>query len=62
MTQLMDLACALCDKRVLGFDLVEVAPICDMGISAVAVVKVVFEMLCQLEKSREVYVKGSSGN
>ena len=49
-TQLIDLACALCDKRVVGFDLVEVVPIYDQGITAVAAAKVIFEMLCQLEK------------
>jgi agmatinase len=52
-TQLIDLACALCDKRVLGFDVVEVAPIYDQGISAIAASKVICEMLCQLEKTRE---------
>jgi agmatinase len=51
-TQLIDLACSLCDKRAVGFDVVEVAPTFDQGISAVAAAKVVFEMLCQLEKSR----------
>jgi agmatinase len=50
-TELIDLACSICDKRVLGFDLVEIVPIYDQGISAVAAAKVVFEMLCQLEKS-----------
>jgi len=52
-TQLIDLVCALGDKRVLGFDLVEVAPIYDRGISAIAAAKVIYEMLCQLEKSRK---------
>ncbi len=31
---LLDIACALCDKRVLGFDVVEVAPIYDQEIRA----------------------------
>ena len=52
-TQLIDLACALCDKRVLGFDVVEIVPIYDQGISAIAAAKVICEMLCQLEKSRK---------
>jgi agmatinase len=51
--QLIDLASALCDKRVLGFDVVEIAPIYDKGISAIAAAKVICEMLCQLEKSRK---------
>ena len=50
---LLDIVCALCDKRVVGFDVVEVAPVYDQGISAVAAAKVMFEMLCQLEKSRK---------
>jgi len=49
---LLDLVCSLCDKRVLGFDVMEIVPIYDQGISAIAAAKVVFEMLCQLEKSR----------
>jgi len=52
-TALLDLACVLCDKRVLGFDVVEVAPIYDQGVTAVVAAKIVFEMLCQIEKSRK---------
>jgi agmatinase len=52
-TALLDLACALCDKRVIGFDVMEIAPIYDQGVSAVVAAKVMFEMLCQLEKSRK---------
>jgi agmatinase len=50
---LIDILCALCDKRVIGFDILEIAPIYDQGISAVAAARVMFEMLCQLEKSRK---------
>ncbi len=49
---LLDMVCALCDKRVVGFDVLEIAPIYDQGISAVAAAKVMFEMLCHLEKAR----------
>ncbi len=52
-TALLDIVCALCDKRVLGFDVLEVVPVYDQGVSAVVAAKVVFEMLCQLEKSRK---------
>jgi agmatinase len=52
-TALLDIVCALCDKRVIGFDVLEIAPIYDQGVSAVVAAKVMFEMLCQLEKSRE---------
>jgi len=51
-TQLLDLVLGICDNRVLGFDLVEVDPIYDQGISALVAAKVLFEMLCQLEASR----------
>ena len=47
---LLELLCPLCDNRVIGFDLVEIAPIYDQGISTINAAKVIFEMLCQLEK------------
>ena len=52
-TALLDLVLAQCGKRVVGFDVSEVAPIYDQGVSAVVAAKVIFEMLCQLEKSRK---------
>ena len=52
-TQFLNLVLAQCGKRVIGFDLTEVAPIHDQGISAVVAAKIIFEMLCQLEKSRK---------
>ncbi len=52
-TALLDIACALCDKRVLGFDVLEIVPTYDQGTSAVVAARVLFEMLCQLEKSRQ---------
>lgn len=51
-TDLLDIVCGLCDKRVVGFDVLEIAPTYDQGVSAVVAAKVVFELLCQLEKSR----------
>ena len=50
---LLDILCALCDKRVVGFDVVEVAPVYDNGISAIVGAKVIFEVLCQLEKAQK---------
>jgi arginase family enzyme len=38
---------------VVGFDVVEIAPVYDQGVSAVQAAKVIFEILCQLEKSRK---------
>jgi agmatinase len=40
-TALLDIACALCDKRVVGLDVLEIAPIYDQGVSAVVAAKVV---------------------
>jgi agmatinase len=48
---LLNILCGLCDKRVVGFDVLEVAPDYDQGISAIAAAKVIFEVLCCLEKS-----------
>jgi len=50
---LLDIACNICDNRVIGFDVVEVAPHYDHGTSAIQAAKVVVEMLCQMEKSRK---------
>ena len=52
-TALLDIACGLCDKRVIGFDVLEIAPTYDQGVSVVVAAKVMFELLCQLEKSRK---------
>jgi arginase family enzyme len=38
---------------VVGFDVVEIAPNYDQGISAVAAAKVMFEVLCRLEKTQK---------
>ncbi|MCK5562794.1 arginase family protein, partial [Candidatus Bathyarchaeota archaeon] len=50
---LLDILCALCDKRVVGLDVLEVAPNYDQGVSAVQAAKVVFEALYALEHSRK---------
>ena len=50
---LIDIVCSLCDRNVVGFDVLEVAPNYDQGISAVAAAKVIFQMLCHLDKSRK---------
>ncbi|MGB9675587.1 MAG: agmatinase [Candidatus Bathyarchaeales archaeon] len=53
MHALLDVLGGICDKRVVGFDVVEVAPNYDQGVSAIQAAKVIFEMLCYLEKSRK---------
>jgi len=47
---LLDILCDICDKRVKGFDVVEVAPNYDLGISAIQAAKTIFEVFCHLEK------------
>lgn len=52
MHSLLDVLAGVCDKRVVGFDVLEIAPDYDRGVSAIQAAKVIFEMLCQIEKSR----------
>jgi agmatinase len=47
-----DLLSKVCDRRVIAFDVVEVAPHYDNGVSAVQAAKVIFETLCHIEKAR----------
>ena len=54
MHVLLDILDSICDKRVIGFDVLEVAPNYDQGVSAIQAAKVIFEILCRLEKSRKV--------
>jgi agmatinase len=50
---LFDILHGICDKRVAGFDVVEIAPNYDHGTSAIQGAKTIFEILCYLEKSRK---------
>jgi agmatinase len=50
---LLDLLGAVCDSRVVGFDLVEVAPHYDRGLTATQAAKIIFEVLCCLERARK---------
>ena len=52
-TTLLDLLVAVCDSRVIGVDLVEVAPHYDRGLTATQAAKTLFEVLCCLEKARK---------
>jgi agmatinase len=49
---LLNILNKICDKRAIGFDVLEIAPQYDNGVSAIQAAKVIFEMLCSLEKSR----------
>jgi agmatinase len=50
---LLDLLESACDNRVVGLDVLEIAPNYDQGVSAIQAAKVIFELLCFLEKSRQ---------
>jgi agmatinase len=50
---LVGILCGLCDRRVVGFDVLEVAPAYDQGTSAINAAKVIFEILCQIEATRK---------
>ena len=50
---LLDLLTEVCDNRVVGFDLVEVAPHYDSGVTAIQAAKIIFEVLCCLEKAQQ---------
>lgn len=52
MPVLLNVLSDICDVRVVGFDVVEVAPNYDQGISAIQAAKVIFEMLCMIEKAK----------
>jgi len=50
---LLDILHNTCDNRVTGFDVVEIAPNFDQGVSAIQAAKVILETLCLIEKSRK---------
>jgi agmatinase len=50
---LLNLLEAVCDSRVVGFDLVEVAPHYDRGVTATQAAKTISEVLCCLERARK---------
>lgn len=50
---LLDLLEVICDRRVVGFDVVEVAPQYDQGITAIQATKVLFEVLGFLEHAQK---------
>jgi agmatinase len=53
MHHLLDILMEICDRRVVGFDVLEIAPDYDLGVSAVQAARVIFEMLCSIEKSKK---------
>ena len=53
MGTFLDILESVCDKRVIGFDVLEIAPNFDQGVSAIQAAKVIFEVLACLEKARK---------
>jgi len=49
----LDLLGKVCDNRIVAFDLVEVAPHYDQGMTAIQAAKIVFEVLCYVERARK---------
>lgn len=48
---LFDILCSISDNRIVGFDVVEIAPHHENSISAVLAAKCIFELLCCIERS-----------
>jgi agmatinase len=48
-----DLLSMVCDKRIVAFDVVEVSPPYDNGITSVQAAKTIFEILSAIEKARK---------
>jgi len=53
MDTFLDILCKLCDSRVVAFDLVEVTPQYDRGITAIQSAKTILEALGHIEKARK---------
>ena len=48
----LDILSEICDNRVVAFDVVEVAPHYDNGITAIQAAKTIFEVICYIERTR----------
>jgi agmatinase len=55
-SMLLDILQAICNDKMICFDLVEVAPSYDTGVTAVQAAKIIFEVMCFKEK-RKRFVK-----
>ncbi len=53
MPMFLDLLGKVCDHRIVAFDLVEVAPNYDKGITAIQAAKTIFEVLCCVERTQK---------
>ena len=52
MHTLLEALSGICDRRIAAFDVVEVAPNYDEGVTAIGAAKIIFEVLCCLEGRR----------
>ena len=52
-SEFYDILSGVCDRRVVAFDVVEVAPHYDNGVTAIQAAKTIFEVLCHVEKARK---------
>ncbi len=50
---LLNILSNICDRRLVGFDVVEIAPDYGNGASEIQAAKIIFETLCLLEKNRK---------
>ncbi|MDH5451670.1 MAG: agmatinase [Candidatus Bathyarchaeota archaeon] len=53
MPMFLDLLGKVCDHRIVAFDLVEVSPHYDKGITAIQAAKTIFEVLCYMERAQK---------
>jgi len=56
---LYDLLNEVCDERIIGFDVVEAAPPYDNGVTAIQAARTIFEILCNMDKTRRKQSKPS---
>lgn len=57
-SMLLDILLEICDQRLVAFDIVEVAPHYDSGVTAVLAAKIIFEVLSQLYKMKQGKKRG----
>jgi len=51
---LLDLLSEVCSRRIVGFDVVEVTPHYDTGVTSIQAAKIIFEILCHIHKDKKM--------
>jgi len=59
MSLLLDILLEICDQRLVSFDIVEVTPQYDNGVTAINAAKIIFEVLLQTHKIRLMDLEGA---